>query len=149
MSWRYQKLIDDNLRQRAMQIARTADVATPKDCAVFFSVSFLPTKENKDMAFAYIAANPQAMTIEQTACGKALLDLHLENFAETEADKLTIAAIWAEASKRYVEQASGNITAFVHGADPRGVFLSTELPAIMRNPAIITINGVKKQDFIF
>ena len=141
-------MIDDELRQRAMQIARTADVATSRDCAVVYSVSFLPTTENKDKAFAYIAANPQAMTIEQTACGKALLNLHLENFAESEADKFEIAAIWAEASKRYIEQASGNITAFVHGADSRSVFLSVELPAIMKNAKISTINKLKKHEFI-
>ena len=46
-----------------------------------------------------------------------------------------------------VDCASGNVTAFVDNADPRSVFRSEELPAILRNPKILTINGVDKFAF--
>ena len=57
------------------------------------------------------------------------------------------AEIWRLASRRFIDCASGNVTAFVDNADPRSVFRSEELPAILRNPKILTINGVDKFAF--
>ena len=133
--------------QKAEEIASTADVATPKDCAVVYSVSFLPTKENRDKAMAYVANTAEAMTIEQTECGKKLLELGLGKSASNEDEGRKMAQIWSMASVRYIAAASGNITAFVSGADPRSVFMTTELPAILRNPAIYTINNIEKHRF--
>lgn len=132
-----------DLWQRAMQIARNADVSTACNCAVVYSVHFLPTDENKLKALAYIGANPQMMMIDHTDCGKKLISLQLEKYFTDD----EIAAIWAVASKRYIAAASGNITAFVDGADYRSVFITTELPEILRNPKIYTINGIQKEKF--
>ncbi len=45
------------LYNKAKYIAENFDVATPKDCLVLFSISYLPTRENKDNAFKHIAEN--------------------------------------------------------------------------------------------
>ncbi len=132
-----------DLWQRAMQIARNADVSTACNCAVVYSVHFLPTDENKLKALAYADTNPQMMMIDHTDCGKKLISLQLEKYFTDD----EIAAIWAVASKRYIAAASGNITAFVDGADYRSVFITTELPEILRNPKIYTINGIQKEKF--
>ena len=42
------KFFDD-----AVTVAQTFDVSTPKNGLVLYSVSFLPTKENRDKAFAF------------------------------------------------------------------------------------------------
>ena len=142
-------MIDKDLYDKAMKIAETFDVSSNADCVVLYSISFLPTKENKDAAFEYIKNNPSAMMIDQTPCGSALNEVLGDGDGFDEQDKLKVAEIWAVASKRFIAQASGNISAFVKHADPRSVFRSVELPAIMRNPAIKTINGGDKNQFTF
>lgn len=140
-------MINDSLYEQALNIARTADVSTPPDSAVLYSVSFLPTKENKDRAFDYIRKVSGAMMIDQTPCGKQLVELGFDAGDLSEDDKLRVAEIWKVASKRFIESASGNVTAFVKNADPRSVFRSMELPEIMKNPNISSINGMPKSRF--
>lgn len=140
-------MISDSLYKKALFIAQTADVTTPRDSVVLYSVSFLPTKENKDRAFAYVCKTPEARMIDQTPCGKQLVELGFDAGDLTEEDKLKAAEIWKVASQRFIEAASGNVTAFVKGADPRSVFLSIELPEILKNPNISSINGMPKGSF--
>ena len=68
-------------------------------------------------------------------------------FVENEHDRQKIAEVWRLASHRFIEAASGNVTAFVDNADPRSVFLSEELPTILQNSKILTINGIDKFQF--
>lgn len=140
-------MINDSLYEQALNIARTADVSTPPDSVVLYSVSFLPTKENKDRAFDYIRQVSGAMMIDQTPCGKQLVELGFDAGDLSEDDKLRVAEVWKVASKRFIESASGNVTAFVKNADPRSVFRSMELPEIMKNPKISSINGLPKSRF--
>ena len=46
-----------------------------------------------------------------------------------------------------IAMTSGNITAFVTGADKRSTFVSVELPLLLQNDKIYKINGQDK--FIF
>ena len=139
--------MDNELLQKAMEIALTYDVQTAKDSIVVFSVSFQPSKENKIKAKEYVAQNSSYTILDYTPCGKALLELNLEDYAQDENDMEKIAEVWRVASKRFMESASGNITAFVDGADVRSVFRMAEFPEIIRNPDILTINGIDKEVF--
>lgn len=130
-----------------MEIAGTADVRTAPDTAVVYSISYQSTKANKEAAEAYMAKHPEAMTIDCTLCGRRLADFGLAEEVKDEADREKIADIWRLASRRFIESASGNITAFVDNADPRSVFRSEELPDILKNPKITTINGIDKHLF--
>lgn len=136
----------NDLYIKAMKVASSLDVSTSKDCLVLYSVSFLPTKENRDKAFAYVASHKGAEMIEHTACGAKLIEMGLGSsgicLSEDE-----VADIWKEASRRMIAKASGNITVFVDGADARSVFRSVELPAILQNPNINSINGKDKNSF--
>lgn len=140
-------MIDNELYNQAMKIAESADVSTPRNSVVLYSVSFLPTKENKDKAFAHIAANQGAMMIEQTECGRLLVELGFDVGDLSEEDKLKVAEVWKVASKRFICAASGNVTAFVDNADARSVFRSMELPEIIKNVRIDTINRIDKNLF--
>lgn len=140
-------MINDFLYQQALNIAQTADVSTPAGSVVLYSVSFLPTRANKDAAFAYLRQTPGAMMIDQTPCGSQLVELGFDDIALTEEDKLKAAEIWKIASRRFIRAASGNVTAFVENADARSVFRSMELPEILKNPNIKTINGKDKAEF--
>ena len=141
-------MIDDDVYNKAVNVAEKENVDSLPDSVVLYSISFLPTTENKEKAFQYMAEHPSAMTIEKTKCGRILLELGFDFDILPKEDKPVAAQIWGIASKRFIQAASGNITAFVKDADRRSVFRSTELPEIMKNPKIITINGVNKFDFI-
>ena len=51
-------------------------------------------------------------------------------------------------AKRFIQAASGNITAFADGyVDPHNRFSRIILPAIMENPQIVTVNGKTKDEY--
>ena len=135
-----------SLYSRALNIAQTYDVTTPKDSLVVYSISFLPTRENRDKAYEHIKKNKKKMMLEHTDAGAKLSELRLENSGHG----LTyeqVFSIMGAASQRVIKQASGDITAFVDGADERSVFRCVELPNILANPDIKTINKIDKHKF--
>ena len=135
-----------SLYSKALNIAQTYDVSTPKDCLVVYSISFLPTKENREKAFEHVKKNKNKMMLDHTDCGAKLCELGLEN-SEHGLSYEQVFSIWGAASQRVIRQASGDITAFVDGADARSVFRCVELPNILANPNIQTINKTDKHKF--
>ena len=135
----------NELIKKARDIAETYDVSTQSDSAVVYSVSFMPRDENKQKAKAFIKENPTAKMLDDTSCGKALIALGLDGKVNEVGEEIT--EIWRIASSRYIKEASGNIHAFVEGADERSTFCTTELSEIMENPKITHINGVEKSLF--
>lgn len=130
---------------RGMKIAHSLDVSTPENSVVIYSISFQPTRQNRDNAFAFVKSNPGAMMIEHTECGAKLVEMGFESCKMLGQEE--IMTIWSEASRRFIMAASGNVTAFVDGADKRSVFRTVELPNILQNPKIRTINGEDKNLF--
>lgn len=128
-----------------MDIAGKDDISTPRNAVVVYSISFQPDKRNQEDALQFIKENPDKMMIENTPCGIRLLNMKLEASNELNPEK--IMKIWAKASERFIAAASGNITAFVTNADPRSVFRTTELPNILKNEKITSINNMDK--FLF
>jgi len=138
-------MVMNNILEKAFDIARNYNVATLKDCAVVYSVSFMPNDENKINALEYVKNNPKAMMLDNTECGKALIELGLNGKVNDVSEEIT--NIWKIASSRYIKKASGNIMAFVNGADERSTFCQIELGEIMNNPNITHINNIKKDVF--
>lgn len=134
-----------NTWDKGMEIASTLDVSSKENSVVVYSISFQPTSVNRDKAFAYVKKNPGHMLIEHTECGAKLVEMGFESAKTLNKDE--IMTIWSEASRRFIAAASGNVTAFVDGADPRSVFRTVELPNILQNKKITTINGIDK--FLF
>ena len=132
-----------DLYEQALRVAQTMSVSTPKNGVVLYSISFLPSRENKEQAFAYLEQHPEAMMIDQTDCGRELIKMGLEQ-SHPDLTSEQIAAVWKIASARMIAEARGDVKAFVKNADPRSVFRSTELPAILRNEQIKSINGMDK-----
>lgn len=131
-----------------MEVAGTEDVKSAPDTVVLYSVSYQPTTENKDNASAFMQANPQMVMIDDTVCGRRLIELGFDwSMIDNDEDRVKAAEIWRLASRRFIDCAVGNVTAFVNNADPRSVFRSEELPAILKNPKILTINGLDKFAF--
>lgn len=136
----------DKLFQKALDVARSFSVATPADSIVLYSVSYLPTKENRDQAFAFVKQNPGKMMIEHTDCGAKLVELGMAS-SDSGLSSEQVAEIWRVASKRFIKEASGAVRAFVKDADPRSVFRAMELPQLLENERITTINGEDKHKF--
>ena len=132
-----------DLFKKAFRVAQDYDVSTPKDSAVLYSVNYLPTKENRDNAVEYVKRHPGKMMIEHTDCGAKLVEMGLSS-SDCGLSNEEIADIWAIASKRFIEAATGEVIAFVKGADPRGVFRRQELPSMLENANITSINGENK-----
>ena len=134
------------LFNEAMAVAKSYDVSTPRDGLVLYSVSFLPTKENQEQALEFVRQHPENMAIEHTQCGQKLIEMGLMS-SDCGLTSQEMAEIWCVASARMIQNASGEIRAFVKNADARSVFCSVELPNILRNPQITTINGEDKHIF--
>ena len=61
--------MNDKLQQ-AWQIARYADVSTPDNSVVLYSISYQPSDINKRKAMAYLQENPNKKMLDDTECGK-------------------------------------------------------------------------------
>lgn len=129
----------------AYKIAQNESVETSADSVVLYSISYLPTRENKDKALAYLKNHPECRTLDDTPCGKKLIALGLETGSGCPDSE--ILKVWAIASARFIAAASGNVLAFVENADPRSTFVSVELPHILQNDKIKMINGIAKEVF--
>ena len=55
----------DDFYDTALEVAKTYDVETKPDSLVLYSISFLPTKENKLKAFEYVKSSVQVADIEK------------------------------------------------------------------------------------
>ncbi len=134
------------LYEKALEFAGSEDVSIPAGSAVLYSISYLPTTENRDKAFAYVKAHPEAKMIEDTVCGKKLVELGV-GYQEVGLSHEEVAHIWAVASRRFINALQGNVTAFVKNADSRSVFRSVELPLLLQNDKVTQINGQDKHLF--
>ncbi len=137
--------MDKNDIVEALNVARSYDVSSQKDSLVVYSISFQPTAINRDKAIQFVNQHPGKMMIEHTECGAKLVELGCEGTNTLSHDD--IATIWSEASRRFILAASGDITAFVDNADDRSVFCQVELPNILKNDKIKTVNGIDKHLF--
>jgi len=134
-----------NKIEQAWQIAANEDVSTPENSVVLYSISYQPTDKNKRDALRFLAENKGHYTLDDTVCGKKLINLGLETGNDNPDPELL--KIWALASRRFIAAASGNITAFVENADKRSTFVAVELPLILQNNKITLINGIDKHIF--
>ena len=138
--------MNNRLYQEALNVAGSYDVATPRNSVVLYSISYLPTTENRDKAFAYVKSHPKACMIEDTICGKKLVELGV-GYHEIGLSQEEVSHIWAVASRRFISGVTGKVTAFVDKADDRSLFRMVELPMLLENPAVTKINNMDKHRF--
>lgn len=68
-----------------------------------------------------------------------------ENTNKTKIDR-DVANIWRSSSRRYAAAAKGTVKTFVSGARPGSIYRGTELPTLLNNKNIRTINGISRAD---
>lgn len=121
------------------------DVRTEPGQAVYYS-GILPESQRRNRELAErFCVNIGFSHIGNTIGGKALTEYiaHDKSLSNSQRESL-----WAVASKRYAEQAVGDITAFVNGAEEHRVFYSVELPALLRNENVTSINSVPRAELL-
>lgn len=134
-----------NKVEKAYEIAMSADVSSAPDSVVLYSVSYLPSKKNKLNAQEYIKTHKGSTILDDTECGRKLIALGLET--DYQAPEEELMKIWGIASERFILAASGNVTAFVDDADERSTFRRIELPNLLKNDKITSIN--RQDKFVF
>ena len=82
---------------KAWRIAKGGDVSTAPDGAVVYSVSYMPTSENKTKAQTFVRQNKTAKMLDDTPCGKALIDLGLDGRVDEVGEEIT--KIWRLSTK--------------------------------------------------
>lgn len=127
----------DALLALAMKIARGSDLSIERDGTVLFS------GDQQKFAERHVAANDGADVIHSRPAG-AMLEL-LNLFSALE--KLEAYAAWDALGVRIAHRAAGNVTAFVDGSKPDSTFRSVELPILLANDKVKTINGADKKEF--
>jgi hypothetical protein len=79
-----------------------------------------------------------------TEPGPEIFDAQQSELTRREAD-----LVWEQLSRRYAEQASGQVTLFAHDVMVPSVFLQRDLPALRANPkvtALRIVDPVTKQE---
>jgi hypothetical protein len=114
-----------------MKRVNNLDMSTPPNKAVFYS-----GPGSQDVAFEHKIATGK-WTIEDTAGGKWLDSFDLYGFKKpSPITKSQADTIWMIASKKYAENASGEITLFVHGSSGNRIFYQHEFPTLQSNKKI-------------
>lgn len=100
--------------------------------------------KNKERALAFEAGTPLEKTIGYKKLGgDQLRERNMKKYGKVRGDQKSNKTLtWA--SKRFAQNASGNVKTFVCGARPKGVFRRTELPTLLRNRKVTSINGIDR-----
>ncbi|MCY7294601.1 hypothetical protein [Alteromonas sp. a30] len=109
------------------------DVSAGKDQAVFYS-----GLGARGAAETYANKN-NLTTLEQTSGGKWLDDLKLFEGTVSDVDVSKAADVWGKISSNYATQAVGRVTAIINNPRPTSIFLTQELPTLLKNPNVTEI----------
>jgi hypothetical protein len=66
----------------------------------------------------------------------------------TGADGKRVSGLWDDISRGYAQNAQGHVITVTPNANAQRIFVQTELPALLENPKIETINALPKQVFL-
>lgn len=126
------------IEQQALDIAQHAPFEARPDRFVFFS-----NKRNRNAAIEFCRKNPEFMTVLHTPTHQRLEALPL--FGKNSLIPLDEAVdISAVASARFAKAAEGNVLVFFDKVSDHSTFFTIELPVLMQNDKVETINGAPK-----
>lgn len=130
---------------QALAIATTADVNVDQDRSVFFSGT---RNRRKAVSFCRMqdTQNENFKTILDTQAWRKLVqhDFITRDSLFLSEDKFALRDI---VCRRFSEQASGNVTAFINPQRPFGTFFRIELPILLANDKVQTINDEPKEAY--
>jgi hypothetical protein len=113
-----------------MDVVEKLDLGTPRDSAIFYSGDGM-----SDAATA-LAKQKGLSTIESPPDGAWLNNLRLGS--DDVLGRKLARRVWARASERYAEAASGEAKVLLNHPKPDSIFLTKELPALTRSTSKVT-----------
>ncbi len=149
-------------------IVTQIDATIPENATLYLYSGQIGSEESMNIVRNIISTDPSAASIADTEVG-ILLDL--EGF-QTELTGIILSdpsfegtiddalygsrdngvrqadGLWDIASANLADNASGNIQVIAPFTQADSVFAQTELPRLLENPDVTSINGVSKDDFI-
>lgn len=120
-----------------LDLAEKLDVMTAISKSVFYS-----GPGNRKLAEQFAVAEEKT-TLEMTPGGKFLDDLKLFDQGSPLQPEQAM-RVWSRLSRRYAEQAAGDVFCFVVGARPTGVFTTVELPELKKNRKVGVMYNVSR-----
>lgn len=127
---------------KALQIIESSPMDEIHDGAVFFA-----GKRNRQVATHFCSINREHMTMLDTDLYRQLREIPL--FGQESVIPLEEAVdISALASVKFAQAASGNVVSFFDKVSDRSTFFTIELPALLLNDKVTTINGTPKLNWI-
>lgn len=129
----------DLIHEKALDIAMHTPLPDVADKFVFFS-----NQRNRTAAANFCRKNPDYITVMHTDAQKALdaLPLFGKESPFTIEEGVDISAVL---SARFAHQAHGNVMVFCDKVSDRSTFFTIELPILLQNDKVGTINGVPKE----
>lgn len=124
-----------------LDLVRHGDIECLKDRAVFYS-----NARNRKAAQDFCRKNFQAgfMTVTDLPLYKKLAEIPLFG-SDSPFPREEAVDISALLSTRFAEAAKGNIVLFYDKVSDRSTFFTVELPVLLDNGNVTTINGVPKE----
>lgn len=121
------------------------DVSTAQNGAVFFSGRTPGGLSNASLAESFADQTGKDI-LNFTPAGRQLSDLNLYPRLALDNNGMLVpryaaetSRVWAMASQRYAEAASGRVNVFANGALPDSIFTQIELPALRANSNVTDI----------
>jgi hypothetical protein len=149
----------DNNRyiQQVQEDITAGQVVAQKNGAVFWSNDFEEFKfegfeeidavswnQLRALDFCRTQGINQYKTLELTEGGQRLAEM----YDDKSIDPSISEKCGARYSRAFAESAQGNVTAFVDGSPVKSTFRCDELPALMKNKKVTSINGMGKQAWL-
>ena len=133
-------------------------VTTDEHKSVFFSGRYADEFKQKLFTYTKMTAAFGFTTLEQTLGGRWLNNqqLHKELVSPDgyligkpswkALSESEVNSIWDFASKKYAEQAQGEVVVVCLDAKPTSTFQREELPALLKNENVTLLNGISRQE---
>lgn len=152
-------------REALRELARQVDIDSPGKVTVLYSGGVADRVSAWNVVKAMEANGEDVRLIDRTEINRFL---NSEEFASATADAHGIRAVdirtrtpaakaandwlyhptdgpWADASVRFADATRGEVKVIASGAAPDRVFAQTELPRILANPAVTTVEGIPRE----
>jgi hypothetical protein len=130
--------------------SRHVSVVPDPDGAVYWSndkdESGYPRNRNRGEAFCR-ESDGRSTTLEGTPDGACMDRLCRDPlYREDQEYRARADRLGQDLSRMYAEQTQGQVNTFVVGSRPESVFRSTELPRLLENETVTSINGVPREE---
>jgi Ca2+-binding RTX toxin-like protein len=120
----------------------------PAGRTVVFYSGPIGSVQASQVAQALVAQSDKFFIIDQSDLGRVLgnteFQAALRNAVGVEASAAALDSLWVDASRRLAQNSSGAVISLTPNAEPGRIFATVELPELINNPNVTTIDGIPR-----